>query len=258
MTRATTIGEILDQLDAVIDRARRDRSRLGYFAVLYRTVTAGVQRGIADGRFADGPRMERLDVLFANRYLDALEAWRAGRPTSRCWVRAFDAASRWPPLILQHLLLGMNAHINLDLGVAAAECCPGHDIDALEGDFAEINRLLGELTDDVQDRIAAVSPWMWVLDRAGQRTDELLCGYCIERARDVAWSAARRLAPLGAGARAEEIRRSDAIVAALALPLERPGPLVRSALLCARLRETGDVSRVLDALDPRRDARPPA
>jgi hypothetical protein len=245
---AASIQEVLDQLDVIVADARRERSRLGYFAALYRSVTAEVQRGIATGRFADGARMERLDVAFANRYLGALADWRAGRPTSRCWRRAFDAASRWPPVILQHLLLGMNAHINLDLAIAAAETAPGGDIHALRGDFDEINRILVAMIDDVQHRIAAVSPWMWVLDRVGERTDEALCGYCIRRARDVAWENALRLAPLATADRADEVRRSDLLVAALALPLERPGPLARTALLCARVRETRDVGRVLDVL----------
>ena len=245
---AATIQEVLDQLDAVVAEARRERSRLGYFAAMYRAVTADVQRGIATGRFADGERMERLDVVFANRYLDALAAWRAGRPTSRCWTRAFEAASRWPPVIVQHLLLGMNAHINLDLAIAAAETAPGADVHALQGDFDEINRILVARIDDVQDRIADVSPWMWVLDTIGERTDEALCGYCIARAREIAWENALRLAPLSPAARADEVRRSDLLVAALAIPLERPGPLARAALLCARVRETQDVGRVLDAL----------
>ena len=245
---AATIQEVLDQLDAVVAEARREGSRIGYFAAMYRAVTADVQRGIAAGRFADGARMERLDVVFANRYLDALADWRAGRPTSRCWTRAFEAASRWPPVIVQHLLLGMNAHINLDLAIAAAETAPGADIHTLQGDFDEINRILVARIDDVQDRIAAVSPWMWLLDTIGERTDEALCGYCIARAREIAWENALRLAPLAPAARADEVRRSDLLVAALAIPLERPGPLARAALLCARVRETQDVGRVLDAL----------
>ena len=245
---AATIQEVLDQLDVVVAEARREGSRLGYFAAMYRAVTAEVQRGIAGGRFADGARMERLDVVFANRYLDALAAWRAGRPTSRCWARAFEAASRWPPVIVQHLLLGMNAHINLDLAIAAAETAPGADIHALQGDFDEINRILVARIDDVQDRIADVSPWMWVLDTIGERTDEALCGYCIARAREISWENALRLAPLSPAERADEVRRSDLLVAALAIPLERPGPLARAALLCARVRETQDVGRVLDAL----------
>jgi hypothetical protein len=251
---AATIDDVLHRLGVIIDDARRDGSRLGYFAALYRNVTAEVQRGIADGRFADGPRMERLDVVFANRYLDAYDAYAAGRPASRCWAAAFDAATRWPPLILQHVRLGMNAHIHLDLGIAAAEVAGGAEIGALEGDFRAINALLREMVDDVQRRIATVSPWMWIVDRIGLRGDETICGFCIGGAREVAWRVATGLAPLDATARTAEIARLDAMVAALAIPVAHPGLLVRTALLGVRLREAGDVRRVIDALDARRPA----
>lgn len=253
---AATIDDVLRRLGVIIDDARRDRSRLGYFAALYRNVTLEVQRGIAAGRFADGARMARLDVVFANRYLDAYEAYAAGRPASRCWVAAFDAAAHWPPLILQHLLLGMNAHIHLDLGIAAAEVADGGDVNALEGDFLAINALLREMIDDVQHRIAAVSPWMWIVDRVGLRSDETICGLCIGAARDVAWRVTTRLAPLDPAARAAEIARLDAMVTALALPVTRPGPLARVALLGARLREVRDVRRIIDALDAGRSTAP--
>lgn len=99
-------------------------SRLGYFAALYRRVTMAVKQGVADNIFQDGARMERLDVIFANRYLDALQEFRNGQPTTMSWRAAFQAAAHWYPLVLQQLLVGMNAHINLDLGVAAACCAP--------------------------------------------------------------------------------------------------------------------------------------
>ena len=44
---------------------------MGYFATLYRKVTIQVKKGIADNFFDDGPRMERLDVILANRYTQA-------------------------------------------------------------------------------------------------------------------------------------------------------------------------------------------
>jgi hypothetical protein len=245
---ATTIDAVLSQLDGIIEGSRRDRSRVGYFAVLYRAVTARVKHDIAAGRFEDGARMERLDVIFANRYLDALEAYRVQRPTSRCWRVAFDATARWPPLVLQHLLLGMNAHINLDLGIAAAEACPGTSFPALERDFGEINRLLAEMIDDVQRRLARISPWMWLLDRIGQRADEALCGFCLSAARAVAWGAALRLASLPPERRPPDIERLDDVASALARPIETPGPLVRAALLAVRVREPNDVGHVLDAL----------
>ena len=251
---AGSIEDVLDRLDAIIVRARREDDRAGYFAALYRNVTAAVQRGVAAGRFADAARMARLDLVFANRYLDAEESYRSARPLSRCWRVAFEAARSWRPLVLQHLLLGMNAHIGLDLGVAAAEVCPGGALPALRRDFDEINRLLGEMVDEVQQRIARISPWMWVIDHAGLRTDEALCGFCMERVRDLAWRAAERLAPLGTADRAREIERIDALACMFARPIGRPGPLASALLLVPRVREAGDVARVLDALDGRRAA----
>ena len=121
---ATAIDQVIAQLGDVIDRSLRERSRLGFFAALYRKVTIKVKEGIAAGRFDDGPRMERLDVTFANRYLEALARFRNGQPPTPCWLLSFETAATWAPIILQHLLLGMNAHINFDLGIAAATTCP--------------------------------------------------------------------------------------------------------------------------------------
>lgn len=250
---AQNIPDVLERLDRIVDDARRTGSRLGYFAALYREVTAAVARGIDAGRFEDGARMARFDVTFASRYLDAYDAYCAGRETSRSWRLAFDATDRWPPLVLQHLLLGMNAHITLDLGVAAADTCPGDALPSLARDFREINALLGELVDDVQDRIARISPWMWILDRVGGRTDERVCGFCMDTARDLAWRHAERLAPLNGAERDMEIDFIDLAAEALAMPILRPpGMLMSAALLGVRLREVRDVGAVIDALDSRR------
>src|SRR5690242_20695764 len=86
-----SIDEVIARLDAIIEQATIDGDKLGLFAVLYRTVTAAVKDGIATGRFEDGPRMERLDVVFANRYLDAFDRYRRGETTTRSWRAAFAA-----------------------------------------------------------------------------------------------------------------------------------------------------------------------
>lgn len=46
----------------------------GYFAALYRKVTSRAKQGIADNEFEDGSRMEKLDVIFANPYINAYMA----------------------------------------------------------------------------------------------------------------------------------------------------------------------------------------
>ena len=66
-------------------------------------------------------------------------------PTS--WRVAFDAAARRRPIVLQHLLLGMNAHINLDLGVTAATFAGPEGLATVRRDFDAINRVLADLVD---------------------------------------------------------------------------------------------------------------
>ena len=104
------------------------------------------------------------------------------------------------------------------------------------------------MIDDAQARIETFSPWMTVLDRIGCRTDEAICSFCIDRARDVAWRSATTLARLGDAERAQEIARVDDAVTLLALPIRTPPLFTRAALWAVHLRESGDVRRVIDAL----------
>ena len=73
-----TIEEVLEALDAIIARGRDEGSHVGYFAAVYRTVTAKIAEGIATGFFDDGERMQRLDVTFADRYRSSLPDRRHG------------------------------------------------------------------------------------------------------------------------------------------------------------------------------------
>jgi Family of unknown function (DUF5995) len=246
---ARTIDEVIEHLDDLIAHARHAKSRLGYFAALYRNVTIKVKEGILAGSFEDAARMERLDVTFANRYLDALDRYRRGEEPSKCWRTSFRAAESWHPLVLQHLLLGINAHINLDLGVAAAQTSSGAQLMNLRRDFESINDILCAMLDDVQDRLALVSPWMNMLDRAGGRTDEEILNFSIERARHAAWCVAERLAPLGAEEIQKEIEVLDRWVDVLAFVIQYPpGISIRLATLFVRLTEGRDVAKIIDIL----------
>lgn len=246
--RAHTIDEVIALLDRIIDQAREERSRLGYFAALYRNVTLRVKDGIAQGRFDDGVRMERFDVLFANRYFAAYHRLREGRPPTRCWHVAFDTATWWRPLILHHLLLGMNAHINLDLGIAAARVSPGAQLADLEHDFREINAVLIEMLNHVQSCLSAVSPWLGVLDLVGGGTDELIACAGLKGARARAWRTAQRLAPLDRAAQQPVIDQIDERVARFGQRLLRPGPLLTTAAFVVRCAEDHTVDAVIDAL----------
>jgi hypothetical protein len=244
-----TIADIIAQMDQVIARCYREQSKLGYFAVLYRNVTVRVRDGIAAGRFENAARMERLDVIFAQRYLDALDQFWRGETPTQSWVVAFRAAREWSPIILQHLLFGMNAHINLDLAIAAAQAAPGNELPGLKRDFEEITVLLNEMIQGMQDRIEQVSPWFRVLDRVGGRTNEQLCGFGIEQARNLAWLTANLFAATAPEKMADQIALHDQIVAGLGNLIRSPiGNLLRGSLALIRLREAGDVRAVMNVL----------
>jgi hypothetical protein len=245
---ATTIDDVIARLDEIIATARREKSRLGFFPALYRTVTIKVKEGIAAGRFQDGDRMGRLDVAFANRYFEAYDRGRAGEATSACWLASFEAARSWRPLILQHLLLGINAHINLDLGIAAAQVCAGEKLPSLKPDFEEINNILASLLENVQAKIGTLSPLLKWIDHVGGRTDEAVFEFSMQEARRAAWRAAERLAPLDVEQQKNEIAVLDEKITRLARLVRRPGKLISLVTLLIRFWESDDVDRIIEVL----------
>jgi hypothetical protein len=112
---------VSDTVDGVVARMRerlsaleRDRDPARFFLATYLRTTQAVADAIDDGRFEDAPWVEWWDVVFAELYLDALDAHRADpKSAPRPWRIAFGAARDAPPVL--HVLLGMNAHINYDL-----------------------------------------------------------------------------------------------------------------------------------------------
>ena len=67
---AASIDEVIEQLDEIINWARDNNSRLGYFAALYRTVTIRVRDGIAAG---DAAIEQTNDILLElNKILEAM------------------------------------------------------------------------------------------------------------------------------------------------------------------------------------------
>ncbi len=238
-----TVDEVVAALDEVVAHCVGQGSRLGYFAAVYRTVTAKIHEGIMSGLFDDGERMARLDVVFANRYLAAMDGWQRHQPVTRSWEAACSAAGRWPPLVLQHLVVGINAHINLDLGIACAEVAPGAALPTLRRDFDRINEILALLLRSVLDRIGRISPWIRILDWAGGRSDDELIKFSIEVARTQAWGFARELAPLPRSHWGGPIGACDTRVARLTGVI-----LGQPYALLIRGRESNDVRRNIQIL----------
>jgi len=247
------IDDVIEALDAVVDQAITTESRVGYFASLYRQVTVAVKQRIDEGWFDDAERMSRFDAAFAARYLEAHALWTSGAAPAKSWEIAFDVAARDDRVVIQHLLLGINAHVNLDLGIAAARVGgDGHgggDIFELEADFLRINDVFGGVLNQVQNVLDDLSPLMKILDDVGGRTDEEIVHFNVRKAREEAWNHAVVLARQDAAEEARTIDVLDRKVAFLARILDDPGPLLRPALELIRFIETKDVVRVIEALN---------
>jgi 15-cis-phytoene desaturase len=245
---ARNIDEVIDGLDAIIASSIAGRDRIGYFAALYRRVTVEVRKGIRSGAFLDADRMNRLDTRFANRYLDAVDAYRAGRAVSESWRLSLDACKEHEPTILQHLYSGLSAHLLLDLPVATAETCPGPRISDIRGDFDHISQIVGGLMREVDAVIGQVSPWIGLLDRMAGIEYASVNKIGISVARDLAWRSAVELAPLDENARALVTARLDGRAALVAKNITKPWGGLHVVARIIRTRESDDVPRIIKAL----------
>jgi hypothetical protein len=248
MRRAGNIDEVLAIMDDLVDESVRTDSPLGYFAAMYRAVTREVRRGIHVGLYEDGARMDRFDTAFANLYFEALDRWQARLPVPKGWRIAFDAARDSKLLIVQHLLLGMNAHINHDLGIAAAAIAPGAELNALRVDFERINDTLARLIDGMEDAVSALSPAFRLMDIVGMGKDEAIADFSIRNARQEAWNVAEMLAHLPDGHHEPVRRYVDRRVGALAELIRAPRGALGGALGAIRLVERHDLARFVARL----------
>ena len=246
--QANSIEEVIDELDRIIDWSIKENSRQGYFAALYRKVTLKVKEGIEQGEFEDAPRMQRFDVIFANRYLKAFEQYQNGEPTTTSWLVTFDATKSWTPTVIQHLLLAMNAHINLDLGIAAAQTSPGSELDSLKNDFNKINEILGQLIGVVENDLAKTWPLLKFIDKAVGDIDTKLAGFSMDKARDAAWNFATCLAPLDEKTQQLEIQKADFLVDKLGLLIQHPGKWPSIVLFVVRIGERGTIAKIIETL----------
>ncbi|MCD0454017.1 DUF5995 family protein [Chryseobacterium sp. LC2016-27] len=185
-----TIEEVLKKLDEIILWSKANQSPVGYFACTYRIMTAQVLKGIQKKKFEDNPRMTLLDIAFATRYLSAWENYSKGKKCTNSWYLAFEAAKNKDVLILQHIFLGMNAHINLDLGISAASIMPYRKIDPLKKDFENINSVIASINQNVQDSLNKICYPIDLIDKLSNGRDNAVLDFAISKARDTSWATA--------------------------------------------------------------------
>ncbi|NHC45126.1 DUF5995 family protein [Motilibacter aurantiacus] len=184
----TSIDEVVARLHTIASTLP-DGDGVDCFTRMYLQVTELVRDELRKGFFRDPEFMERLDVVFAGLFIEAVDAPR-GKSFPKAWAPLFDARDRNGVEPIQFALAGMNAHINADLPLAVVQTCrqlgrsPREDV--VEEDYDRINQLLARVEADIRrsflDGLAAE------VDRRVSPLVTLVCNWSIEKARDAAWA----------------------------------------------------------------------
>ena len=248
MLQIDSIQGVIDNLDLIIAWSKTHQRPMGYFATLYRRMTVAVMNGIRDNLFEDGKRMEQLDIVFASRYLTAWEAYTHQQRCTNAWYTTFEACKNDKLVVLQHLIAGVNAHINLDLGIAAATIAPGDKIFALQNDFSKINDVIASLTAAVEDSLCKIwFPLKAIINIADHNQDAVL-NFSITTARKTSWANALALAFMQGEIKDTHINTIDSAVVTIAGRIISPGMMTEMLLFPVREMESKDVAKNISLL----------
>jgi hypothetical protein len=194
-TPAGTVDEVIARLQA-IESALPASDGVACFNRMYLEVTRAVADRMRRGVFVDAQWLSRLDVVFANRYLAAVDAApESSSAQPSAWRPLLEARSNAEIEPIQFALAGMNIHINYDLPFAVVATCadlrtaptdPGH-----HADYQRVDALLDAAEQSVRESFESAS--VREVDRHVAAVTNLVCNWSLNEARDVAWDTALAL-----------------------------------------------------------------
>lgn len=213
--------------------------RRAIFLSCYAMMTRNMLAALDSGGFHDPAWVRELLERFADYYFRALAAADGGEPaTPAAWRLVFETTSGDGGHVLQHLLLGVNAHINYDLVLCLEDVLAPewHALSPAERqaryeDHCHVNDIIIRTIDAVQDQVVErYAPMMGVVDAAFGPLDEWLIGRLIARWRDEVWEHALErltLPDAAAHAAAREAKRirieEDCVARGRLIRLEQVG-----------------------------------
>jgi hypothetical protein len=192
---------VLQRMTTLIDQWEAARDRRAIFLGCYRLMTGNMLDAIDAGRFHDNAWVNRLLHRFADYYFAALARFEQDEVSAPpVWKLAFAATRDQEVMTLQHLLLGVNAHINYDLIFSLVDLLTPEWValstaqrEERHADHELVNRIIGETVDAVQDQVVdKFSPWVEIFDKMLGPVDEWLTSHLISHWREEVWDTAVR------------------------------------------------------------------
>jgi hypothetical protein len=165
----------------------------GVFATAYLQITKAIAKELPRGSFNDNDWSARYLVRFANLYRKALIDVENGtiEAAPKSWQMAFNLAKKRDGFIIQHLLLGINAHINHDLAIALYDVNIDPKRNEKLQDHNRINHILEKATTSLKQSVAEkYAPVLKRVDRGLGNLDDKSIAFSIPKAREHAWAMA--------------------------------------------------------------------
>lgn len=157
---AKNLAGVIANFDAIIKWAREEPSGIGYFASVYKRATIAIDAAVKDQAFDHPEVMAEFARIFSQRYFDSLNAYANPLPfehPTHVWQWHFTGLEYSKPIVFQHLSTALDAHINLDLGIAASQVGRGN-MPGLRNDFDKVNAILASQVQAVLSALGDVSP----------------------------------------------------------------------------------------------------
>lgn len=195
-----SVTTVIDQLSRLETQLRTQGDRRAVFLTIYVRMTQQVRDGIERDLFAEPGWMRRYLISFANYYRQAFLAFERGTlgKVPDPWRIAFATAVRGDTLIIQDVLLGVNAHINYDLALAINDVGIDPNRAQKYADHGAINNILARLVDAQQDALADIyASGIDNIDAVFGRLDESLMLLSMTEGREQAWRIAVILTDIG-------------------------------------------------------------
>lgn len=183
----------------------------GVFTTAYLHITRSINNAFGSNTFLGDEWTRSYLTRFANLYREAVLNYENQKTelVPKSWLASFELAKNKEGLIIQHLLLGINAHINHDLAIALFDIKIDPERDHKYADHTNVNLILEKATDGLKHEVAEkYAPILNRLDQGLGTLDDEITEFSIPKAREHAWSFAIALTAAQSDIEREILRKS--------------------------------------------------
>ena len=200
--RPNTVEGVVDAFGELLKEfGKREDYRavfLHAYLIITRQFSDAINRQKVEGErvFLDVVWVESLLVAFANLYIDTVEPREEIYYSSRTWESAHRCAELKDGTVFEDLLLGVNAHINVDLAFAVYLTLKSDSRGTLDPlllarrkfDYDQVNRILFDCIDLVEDEVSdKFGGVIGFLDHLFLNLDEGLTRIGLRKFRERVW-----------------------------------------------------------------------